>query len=123
MHRWMTLVFATLTLLCHACCSGAAEPPPPIAPPPEQEGASGGEAQSSPPPPSGVDEAQAVNIAMQLAEQQGYDLALYEDITVHQGQDNRWLVQLRRPMATRFLEVTVDKQSGAAELVQRATNY
>lgn len=122
MHRWMTLAFTTLTLLCLACGSPADEPPP-IAPPPDEGSTAGAEAATPAPAPSGVDEAQAVNIAMQLAEQQGYDLALYEDITVHEGEGDRWLVQLRRPMATRFLEVTVDKRSGEAELVQRATAY
>ena len=121
LRRTTTLVLATLTLASGACGSQRADAPPPIAPPPTE--ASAGVEAPPAPAPSGVDEGEAVNIAMQLAEQQGYDLALYEDITVHEGEAGTWLAQMRRPMATRFLEVTVDTQSGAAELVQRATSY
>ncbi len=116
MHRWTTLALTTLMIL--SCGSRAAEEPPPIAPPPSE----GAEAAVAP-TPSGVDEGEAVNVALALAEQQGYDVALYEDITVHEGESGHWLVQLRRPMATRFLEVTVDKRTGEADLVQRATSY
>jgi len=81
------------------------------------EPTSGGEAADSP----GIDEAEAVEIAMALAEQEGYDIHSYSDIVVDHADDGNWIVQLRRPRMLRFLEVTVDKVNGHSSLAVRSS--
>jgi len=81
------------------------------------EPTSGNEQADSP----GVDEAEAVEIAMALAEQEGYDTQSYSDIVVDHHDDANWVVQLRRPRMLRFLEVTVDKVSGESSLRVRSS--
>lgn len=81
------------------------------------EPTSGGEQADSP----GIDEAEAVEIAMALAEQEGYDTHSYSDIVVDHHDDGNWVVQLRRPRMLRFLEVTVDKSSGHGSLRVRSS--
>ncbi|MEM9068813.1 MAG: hypothetical protein AAGE52_09920 [Myxococcota bacterium] len=116
------MIFALLTGLAFAglACGGSSDDPPPIVP--EEEPTAGAEVAPEP-EPTGVTEADAVTIAINLAEAEGYDLSLYSDITVHHAENGDWLVQLRRPMSTRFLEVTVHKVSGDADLTQRATSH
>ncbi|MAQ16287.1 MAG: hypothetical protein CMN30_16040 [Sandaracinus sp.] len=79
---------------------------------------SGGEGQADTGP--GIDEAEATNIALTLAEQEGHDIAAYSDVVVHANEDGDWVVQLRRPRIIRFLEVVVDKDSGHADLSVRS---
>ena len=122
-----TLLMLTLAILVGSlsgCCDcpNAAGPPPPIG----VQGSGGGEQPAPPParattPSSGYDEGAAVNIALQLAEQEGYDPAAYDDVVVEDA-GAKWVVQLRRPMANTFLEVQVDKRSGAAELSTASMN-
>ena len=81
------------------------------------EPTSGNEATDSP----GIDEAEAVEIALALAEQEGYDTHAYNDIVVDHADDGSWVVQLRRPRILRFLEVTVDKVSGHGSLAVRSS--
>lgn len=81
------------------------------------EPTSGGEQQDSP----GIDEAEAVEIAMALAEREGYDIHSYSDIVVDHHDDGNWIVQLRRPRMLRFLEVTVDKVDGRSSLAVRSS--
>ncbi len=76
------------------------------------EPTSGNEQEDTP----GIDEAEAVEIAMNLAEQEGHDVQSYSDIVVDHADDGNWVVQLRRPRLHRFIEVIVDKSSGAAAL-------
>ncbi len=68
-------------------------------------------------------EAHAVEVALHIAEQEGYDVMSYEEITVHRNDDEHWVVQLRRPRIHRFLEVTVNPQSGAGSLRVRSTGH
>jgi len=79
------------------------------------EPTSGNEQEDTP----GIDEGEAVEIAMTLAEQEGHDTAAYSDIVVDHADDGNWVVQLRRPRLHRFIEVIVDKSSGAASLAVR----
>jgi len=81
------------------------------------EPTSGGEEQDTP----GIDEAEAVEIAMALAEQEGHDTQSYSDIVVDHADDGNWVVQLRRPRMLRFIEVIVDKTDGAAALSVRTS--
>ena len=81
------------------------------------EPTSGNEQEETP----GIDEAEAVEIAMALAEQEGYDTHSYDDIVVDHADDGNWIVQLRRPRMLRFLEVTVDKVNGNASLAVRSS--
>ncbi len=81
------------------------------------EPTSGDEQADSP----GVDEAEAVEIAMALAEQEGYDTHSYSDIVVDHHDEANWIVQLRRPRMLRFIEVTVDKASGHSSLRVRSS--
>lgn len=62
-----------------------------------------------------IDEGRAVEIAMHVAEERGYDTMLYEDIVVDDGGDS-WVVQMRQPMIREFLLVTVRKSDGSAVL-------
>jgi hypothetical protein len=107
------------------CCDCPCEEPPPIAP----LASSGDEAPvqadpapSNPPPASrGVDEARAVEIAMNLAGAEGFDVTAYTDVVVHAGGDGRtWEVQLRRPRILRYLFVVVQRADGAATLEERS---
>ena len=123
MRALLTWTLATLMGSLSGCCDcpNDAGPPPPIG----VQASSGGE-QTAPPPSqapaaTGIDEGQAVNIALQLAEQEGYDPAAYDDVVVENA-GAHWVVQLRRPMVNTFLEVRVDKRSGAADLRTASMN-
>lgn len=127
MRALLTLSLATLLGSLSGCCDcpNDAGPPPPIGV--QGSGGGGSSGGEEPPPPetqtpsSGVDEGAAVNIALELAEQEGYDPAAYDDVVVEDAGAN-WVVQLRRPMANTFLEVRVDKRSGAADLRTASMN-
>ena len=112
-------------MLAQACCDCPCAEPPLIAPESETAGgestepAAGGTTTSAAPATASaaeVNEARAVEIAFQLAEQEGYDPMEYSDVVVHPDGDTHWEVQLRKPRILRFLQVRVDRQSGAAEL-------
>ncbi len=124
MRTLLTLSLTTLMGSLSGCCDcpNAAGPPPPIG----VQGSGGGEQTSpsptpQPPAASGIDEGAAVNIALQRTEQEGYDPAAYDDVVVEDAGDH-WVVQLRRPMVNTFLEIRVDKRSGAAELRTASMN-
>lgn len=115
----LVLVLAGLS----GCCDCPCEEPPPIAPPPSSgDEAPVDPAPSNPPPAArGVDEARAVEIAMNLAGAEGFDVTAYTDVVVHAGGDGRtWEVQLRRPRILRYLFVVVQRADGAATLEERS---
>ena len=108
------LVFAVLWV--SACCSCPGDSPPPIFVPENEDTTSGSEAEAMPEPApasSGVDESRALGIAMAIAEQEGFDPALYSDVVVSDGGDD-WVVQMRRPRVLRFLLVNVSKEDGSS---------
>ena len=70
----------------------------------------------------GIDEGEAVNIAMNLADAEGHDAQAYTDVVVHTSDDGQWVVQLRRPRLLRFIEVVVDKSSGKGVLTVRSSS-
>ena len=77
----------------------------------------GGEASDDGP---GIDEGEAVNIALAMAEAEGHDIHAYSDIVVHTNGEGNWVVQLRRPRMIRFIEVVVDKASGDGNLMVKS---
>ncbi|MCB9633352.1 MAG: hypothetical protein H6721_14645 [Sandaracinus sp.] len=104
------------------CCDCPCAEPPPIAP---LEETSGDEVVAETPPepaaPRGVNEGQAVEIAMNLATAEGFDVTAYTDVVVHAGSDGTtWEVQLRRPRILRYLFVVVRRSDGAATLEERS---
>ncbi|MEZ4247829.1 MAG: hypothetical protein R3B99_06280 [Polyangiales bacterium] len=107
------------------CCDCPCAEPPPIAPPPAEE-TSGQEvavAETPPEPaaPRGVNEGRAVEVAMNLATAEGFDVTAYTDVVVHAGGDGTtWEVQLRRPRILRYLFVVVRRSDGAATLEERS---
>lgn len=113
------LVFGVLWI--SACCSCPGDSPPPIFVP-EEDDTSGSEAEATPAPapaPRGIDEGRALGIAMQIAEGEGFDPALYSDVVVSDG-DDHWVVQMRRPRVLRFLLVNVDKEDGSSTFQVRS---
>jgi hypothetical protein len=68
----------------------------------------------------GIDESEALNIALALAEQEGHDIHAYSDIVVHTNDGGDWVIQLRRPRMHRFLEVVVSKTDGAGVLTVKS---
>jgi hypothetical protein len=116
----LVLVLAGLS----GCCDCPCEDPPPIAPPPssgDETPVSSAPAPSTPPAARDVDEARAVEIAMNLAGAEGFDVTAYTDVVVHAGGDGRtWEVQLRRPRILRYLFVVVQRADGAATLEERS---
>ena len=105
------------------CCPGPDSPPPIFVP--ETAAADEPTAGSESPPPAdpartGIDEGGALNIAMAIAEQQGYDPALYTDVVVNSDGDH-WVVQMRRPRVLRFFEVFVNKADGTAQYQVRSS--
>lgn len=73
------------------------------------------------PAPRGVDEGRAVEIAMNLAGAEGFDVSAYTDVVVHASDDARaWEVQLRRPRILRYLFVVVSRADGGATLEERS---
>lgn len=104
-----------------ACCSCPGDSPPPIFVPEAEDETTGSEDTTNTPPPAqrGVDESRALGIAMQIAEEEGYDPALYSDVVVSDG-DDHWVVQMRRPRVLRFLLVNVYKDDGRASFQVRS---
>ncbi len=120
MLRTCSLVLALAGL--SGCCDCPCDDPPPIAPPPSSGDETPVRAEPTPPPaPRGVDEARAVEIAMNLAGAEGFDVTAFTDVVVHAGDDGRtWEVQLRRPRILRYLFVVVQRADGAATLEERS---
>lgn len=85
-----------------AGCASAPPPPPPEPPRPRA--------------PARFTEADAVNVAISVAEAEGYDIAEYSDIVVHENEADHYEVQLRKPRINRFLMVTVDPNTRSGEL-------
>ena len=111
----VAILFAALALEACCTCPGAGAPPPIYTPPEETEGAGDESAQTPEPAPAqrGFDESAALNVAMGVADSEGYDPALYTDVVVEDGGDH-WIVQMRRPRVLRFIEVHVNKDDGSA---------
>lgn len=114
----------TITLALGLACGGGDDETP------AEEETSGGEeldmnehASQDLDDPHSTSEAEAVSIALSLAEAEGHDTSTYSDVVVHSNESNQWEVSLRRPMRTRFLMVTVDKSTGHAELNVMATGH
>lgn len=122
-HRLYALNMRTLLALgvfwLSACCSCPGDTPPPIFVPEESEDTAGGESPPPAPVQRGVDEGRAVTIAMQIAEEEGFDPTLYSDVVVSDGNDH-WEVQMRRPRMLRFLLVNVNKDDGASTFQVRS---
>lgn len=97
-----------LLVLSLAACGGEEEV---TTPEPTAETAGGSQVIQ----PREVDEGRAVEIAMNVAEERGYDTSLYEDMVVDDAGD-AWVVQMRQPMIREFLLVTVRKSDGSAAL-------
>ena len=114
------LLFAVLWI--SACCSCPGDSPPPIFVPESEDATSGSEVEATPAPaaaPRGIDEGRALGIAMQIAEGEGFDPALYSDVVVSDGGDH-WVVQMRRPRVLRFLLVNVSKEDGSSTFQVRS---
>ena len=117
----MRILLACGVFWLSACCSCPGDSPPPIFVPETEDETNGGEVTTPPPPParSGVDESRALGIAMQIADEEGYDPALYSDVVINDG-DDHWVVQMRRPRVLRFLLVNVNKDDGRATFQVRS---
>lgn len=120
MLRTCSLVLALAGL--SGCCDCPCEEPPPITPLPTAGDEAPVRADPTPAPsPRGVDEGRAVEIAMNLASAEAFDVTAYTDVVVHAGDDGRtWEVQLRRPRILRYLLVVVQRGDGAATLEERS---
>ena len=110
----MRVLLGVCVFWLSACCSCPGDSPPPIFVPEEEESAGGQDTAPTPAPVRrGIDENGALGIAMQIAEEEGFDPVLYSDVVVSDGNDH-WIVQMRRPRVLRFLLVNVNKDDGAA---------
>lgn len=116
----MRILLACGVFWLSACCTCRDSPPPIFVPEAEEEATNGSE-ESAPTPPArtGVDENGALVIAMQVAEEEGFDPVLYSDVVVGDG-DDHWIVQMRRPRVLRFLLVNVNKTDGSATFQVRS---
>ena len=117
----MRILLACGVFWLSACCTCRDSPPPIFVPETEQEATNGSEEAAPTPPPArtGVDENGALVIAMQVAEEEGFDPVVYSDVVVADG-DDHWVVQMRRPRVLRFLLVNVSKTDGAATFQVRS---
>ena len=121
--RLLRLLTFVSCLSALACGGSSENEPPPIYVPPEGEDETAQQDTQPEPQQDHGGEAEALHVALALAEAEGHNVADYSDIVVHKNDDQDWVVQLRRPRLHRFLEVVVDHRSGHGELTVRTTGH